>query len=642
MAPRSLLSATALVARGVAAVTLSVASSGGNATSGLQYGLMFEDINHSGDGGIYAELVQNRAFQGSTTYPSTIDPWTAVGGAALALDNTSVPLSSALPTSLAVTASADGIAGISNPGWWGIDVLASSTYSGSFWVLGDYAGNFTARLVSDTANTTLASATIAGPAVADSWTQFTYELQPSADAPSINNSLVVTFDATSGETLNFNLISLFPPTYKDTPNGNRVDLMEALAALNTKHFRIPGGNNLEGEAPPYWWNWTTTVGPLVDRESYVGTWDYENTNGLGLVEYILWCQDLAVEPVLAVWAGEYLDETIISEADLGVYVQSALDELEFLMGDASTTWGAYRIALGYEDAFSIKYVEVGNEDNLNGGDASYVDYRFAAFYDAIHAAYPDILIFESLSDLSWTYESAGQDYHQYTLPNYFVGQFNFFDNLPAGNPIQVGEFAVVQNNTANVDTGVNWADPKNPWPYWIGSVSEAIFVIGMERNADRVWGWSYAPLLQNLNSYEWSPDLISFTADQSQTVTSTSYDVLKLFGNAAFTSTLPADTSDDFGPAYWVAGEDNATSTYYVKAAVYNSTEDVGFNVSFDGVASGATASLTVLTAPDGYSYNSIGSTAVVTTTSSLTADDSGAFSFSLPNLSVALLSASA
>lgn len=182
----------------------------------------------------------------------------------------------------------------------------------------------------------------------------------------------------------------------------------------------------------------------------------------------------------------------------------------------------------------------------------------------------------------------------------------------------------------------------SPWSYWIGAVSEAVFTIGMERNADRVWGWSYAPLLQNLNSYEWTPDLIAFTADQSQTFGSVSYDVLKLFGNNEFTSTLPATTTDGFGPAYWVAGENNATGAYYIKAAVYNSTEDVGFNVTFEGVSSGASATLTVLTAPDGYSYNYYSDVATTTTTSTLTADADGAFGFSLPNLSVAVLAVSA
>lgn len=185
--------------------------------------------------------------------------------------------------------------------------------------------------------------------------------------------------------------------------------------------------------------------------------------------------------------------------------------------------------------------------------------------------------------------------------------------------------------------------PHSTWSYWIGAVAEAVFVLGMERNADRVWGWSYAPLFENLNSYAWSPDLIAFTADQAKTFGSVSYDMLELLGNHEFTATLPAATADDFGPAYWVAGENNATGTYYLKAAVYNSTEDVvGFNVTFDGVSSGASATLTVLTAPDGYSYNYYSDKGTETTTTTLTADADGAFSFSLPNLSVAVLAASA
>lgn len=83
--------------------------------------------------------------------------------------------------------------------------------------------------------------------------------------------------------------------------------------------------------------------------------------------------------------------------------------------------------------------------------------RSAPRLDAISAAYPDILIFTSLADLTYTYEASGQDYHEYTLPNYFVGQFGFFDNMPAGHPIQVGEYAVVQNNTANPDDQTNWS-----------------------------------------------------------------------------------------------------------------------------------------------------------------------------------------
>lgn len=272
---------------------------------------------------------------------------------------------------------------------------------------------------------------------------------------------MLSYEATSGDVLNFNLISLFPPTYKDTPNGNRKDLMEALAGLNAKYFRIPGGNNLEGESAGLQWNWTKTIGNLTERFSRPGDWGYTNTNGLGLVEYMLWCQDLDLEPVLAVFAGYWLDETAASESELQQYVDSALNELEFLMGDSSTTWGAQRIALGYPDPFPIKYVEVGNEDGLSTvGSESYTGYRFSAFYDAITAAYPDILVFTSYT--GYVYENSGQDYHQYTRPDRFVQQFSYFDNFAnaTGHPIMIGEFAVVQNNTGNSSDGTNWSNPK--------------------------------------------------------------------------------------------------------------------------------------------------------------------------------------
>lgn len=222
--------------------------------------------------------------------------------------------------------------------------------------------------------------TIGSSSVAGDWTQHSYTLSPSTSASNSNNSFILTFDASSGDELNFNLISLFPPTYNDTPNGNRIDLMETLAALNTKHFRIPGGNNLEGNSPPYLWAWNLTIGNLTERPGRPGTWGYANTDGLGLVEYILWCQDLGLEPVLAVWSGLYLDGTVLTEEELAPYVQDTLNELEFLMGDSSTTYGALRISLGYTEPFNIKFVEVGNEDNLNGGESSYISYRFEMFY----------------------------------------------------------------------------------------------------------------------------------------------------------------------------------------------------------------------------------------------------------------------
>lgn len=216
--------------------------------------------------------------------------------------------------------------------------------------------------MSTTTNTTYGSLSIPAQSSSNNWTEYTYTLTPNAAAPNSNNSLVVTFDASgvSGGSLDFNLISLFPPTYNNRPNGNRIDLMEALIELNPSFFRLPGGNNLEGEDPPYLWYWNQTIGPLTDRPGRPGTWGYENTDGLGLIEYLLWNEDIGAEPIFAVWSGLYLDGTVISNSSLEVYIQYALDELEFLLGSTDTTYGALRASLGYPDPFSINYVEVNN------------------------------------------------------------------------------------------------------------------------------------------------------------------------------------------------------------------------------------------------------------------------------------------
>ncbi len=212
-----------------------------------------------------------------------------------------------------------------------------------------------------------------------------------------------------------------------------------------------------------------------------------------------------MEPVLAVWAGLYLDKTVISNASLQAYVQDSLNELEFLMGDTSTTYGSLRASLGYPKPFPIKYVEVGNEDNLNNGLSSYDSYRFSDYYNAISALYPNITIIASTVANSPRPGNSAGDYHQYTVPDQFVDQFTFFDSFDPNHPTLIGEWACIQQNyEGGAVSGANWTAPRNPWPFWLGTVSEAVFLIGAERNADKIIGASYAPLLQNLNSYEWS------------------------------------------------------------------------------------------------------------------------------------------
>ncbi|GAB7342511.1 hypothetical protein MBLNU457_g0701t1 [Dothideomycetes sp. NU457] len=626
---RSILSLLIAFTVTTQAISLDVAANGGNASSSMMYGIMFEDINHSGDGGIYAELIQNRAFQGN----ATLAAWSPVGGASLAL-TTSNPLSSALPTSVQVAAGGHGQIGIQNSGWWGISVK-QQPYHGSFWVYGSYHGVFTASLVSNSTGKVFGSTKIVSKGNSG-WTQYNYTLFPRSAAPDVANVFTLTY-AASGGSLQFNLISLFPPTYHNRPNGNRPDLMSALDGLNPSFLRLPGGNNLEGNSPPNLWKWNQTIGPLKNRPGRPGTWGYENTDGLGLIEYMHWCQDLNMEPILAVWSGLYLDGTVIPEDQLQPYVQFALDELEFLMGDASTTYGTQRIALGYPQPFPIKYVEVGNEDNLWGGLPSYSTYRFQMFYDAISKAYPEIEVIASTVAFTLPGNADG-DYHEYALPDQLVSQFNFFDNQ--NNSVHktlVGEIAVKDGNMPGPNAGVNYSLPGLQYPEWIGSVAEAVFFLGMERNGDKVIGAAYAPLLENVNSIQWQPDLISFNADPDQTALSTSWHVISLLSSKRIAQTLPISGAE-YDPAFYVSGT-SASGGRLFKAAVYNSTDDVDFDIKFDGVAGGASATLTTLTAPSGFSMNAVGGPNVVkTSTFHLTADGAGVFHFTLPDLSVAVL----
>jgi alpha-N-arabinofuranosidase len=217
-----------------------------------------------------------------------------------------------------------------------------------------------------------------------------------------------------------------------------------------------------------------------------------------------------------------------------------------------------------------------------------------------------------------------------------------FDDFPTDRWALLGEYATVQPNVFN-ETSVDWSAPRWPFPMWIGTVSEAVYLLGAERNADKILGASYAPLLQNLNSYEWAPDLISFTSDPSQDVKSTSYHLVQLYSGTRISETLPAPAVDGgFGPLYWVAGK-GASGSYILKTAVYNSTQLTNSsapypaNVQFDGVGAGATGTLTMLTAPSPDSYNDIGSDIVETTTTQVTANSNGTFALQLPDYSIAV-----
>jgi alpha-N-arabinofuranosidase len=531
-------------------------------------------------------------------------------------------------------------------------------YTGSFWVKGAYEGSFTASLASNLTDDIFGTVEVPSKSVADEWTEHTFELVPEKDAPNSNNTFSITFDGAAASGLDFNLISLFPPTYKDRKNGLRVDIAEALADMNPHFLRFPGGNMLEGLTLDTYWDWKKTLGPLRNRTGFQGVWNYQGTLGLGLMEYLEWAEDMNLEIVLGVWAGLALDGNVTSESELQPFIQDALDEIEFVSGPVNSTWGARRAELGHPEPFELNYVEIGNEDWLAGfpgGWNSYKEYRFPLFYEAIRAAYPNIQVIASgaSSDPAPEGRTVGPneeegldfpedvigDYHPYREPDELVQEFNRFDN-DIGHII--GEVAATHVNGAKYP---RWNGSLYKYPWWIGAVGEAVSLIGYERNSDRIPGTFYAPVLKNNNRFQWPITLIQFDADPKRTTKAVTWYCWSLFAHHPISHTLPTSSNSSYGPVYWGAGKDEDRNGAMVwKGAVYNTTnsEDIPISVQFQGVAPGSMANLTYLTnsVGDPYMYNDpfTGINIVNTTTMMLTAGSDGAFRFSLPELSVAVL----
>ena len=353
--------------------------------------MMTEEINYSYDGGLYAELVSNRTFQ--TNRGPNLEHWTLIQNgnsrASIEIDKTTGP-SDAIPHSLKFTiasANPQSEAGFYNTGFWGMALHSSTTYQGSFYAKADSLaiGGLTIRLVNDKTGAVAASTTFLPSAAPGRNT--TSLSRPVRWSPLADNHLE--FLAQHSGTAWFSLISLFPPTYKDEPNGKRVDLMEKLAAMHPAFLRFPGGNYLEGDHLDEHYEWKKTIGPLVDRPTHPTPWNYRSSDGMGLLEFLTWCEDLHMEPLLAVFSGYSLrQEHVTAGKDLEPYVQDALDEIEYVTGGTSTRWGAERAKDGHPAPFQLHFMEIGNEEYHD--ESRTYDARFAQFYKAIKEKHPEL------------------------------------------------------------------------------------------------------------------------------------------------------------------------------------------------------------------------------------------------------------
>jgi len=490
--------------------------------SPTQSGIFFEDINHAADGGLYAELIRNRSFEDAATpeYWTTITQTGAVATAGIETTNLLNSYQSQALKLKVDLASSSARAGISNPGFWGINVVNGRQYKLSFFAKCDstFTGSIIASLES-TAGVKYSQATITG--IGQGWQKYTCTL--TATGNDANACFVLS--TTSKGTLWFDVVSLFPPTFKNHENGLRPDLAQMLADLKPTFIRFPGGCFIEGDSLANRFQWKKTIGSIETRPGHTNLWGYRTSDGMGFHEFLQLAEDLKAAPLFVVNVGLSHKDNQDYTA-LGDYVQDALDALEYANGDVTTTYGAKRAANGHPAPFNIKYIEIGNENYFGDNYGN----RYIQLYNAIKAKYPEIQCIGNVAawgtdNPAWTFPYPADlvDEHYYRSPQWFINQYNKYDTYSRTGPkVYAGEYAV----TSGCGNGNLSA-----------AIGEAVYMAGMEKNTDIVPMNSYAPIFVNVNDRKWNPDMINFNSDTAYGTPS--YYVQKMFANNTGSVTIP-------------------------------------------------------------------------------------------------------
>ncbi len=366
-----------------------------------------------------------------------------------------------------------------------------------------FADAVTAEIVLDDGGRAVASG--ASSAITGEWKRYSVELTTGHDAPTTAKAKFVLTGNGKGAIL-FSFVSLFPPTYQDHPNGLRPDLMKLMADMHPAFIRLPGGNYVEGDTFPTRFDWKKMIGPADERPGHMGCWRYRSSDGFGMPEYLLWCKQLGAEPVLAVFAGYTLNHDHVDPGEkLQQYVDEAIQEIEYVTGPADSEWGKRRAADGFPEPFSLHYVEIGNEDWFDRS-GSY-DGRFAQFFDAIRAKYPKLKIIATTPVRSRAADLV--DDHYYRSAGRMAGDWGHYDKSSRSGPeIFCGEWATEEGQ---------------PTPDLNAALADSAWLMGLEKNSDKVVIECYAPLLVNVNpgAWQWKTNLIG-------------YDALRSFGSPSY------------------------------------------------------------------------------------------------------------
>lgn len=479
------------------------------------YGLFFEDINNGLDGGLYAELIKNGSFE----FPEAMTAWNEIklgtGETKVSSENS---LNNINPNFINITCSTGSI-GVVNSGFGGLVIKKDEEYRVSF-----YGKNYENESVEITVLNENGQICFTGTTVLEkSWKKYSFVAK--SKECSINGVMKVMLNSKGKIDIDF--VSLFPvDTFCGRENGLRKDLAQTLADINPSFFRFPGGCIVEGKSMDNAYLWKPTIGDITERRGNQNLWGYHQSFGTGYHEYFQYCADMGSEPVPILNVGMACQARKGVHApmeDLDIYIQDALDLIEYANGSLETKWGAERAKNGHSAPFNLKFLGIGNEQ---WGEDYYP--RYERFYDVVKAKYPEIqYIFASgpfadgfLYKDAWAWaKKTGKadiiDEHYYMAPDWFLQNINRYDDYDRKGPkVFAGEYAA--HNTKR----------KNNLEV---ALAEAAYMTGLEKNSDVVVMTAYAPLLAKYDEFQWAPNLVWFN---NETVVKTpSYYIQNLFSN---------------------------------------------------------------------------------------------------------------
>jgi alpha-N-arabinofuranosidase len=525
-------------------------------------GVFFEDLNHAGDGGLYAELIQNRSFEFRATEQPTwnnLSFWTLapLGGAKGNMQVEQAwpvhPKNPNYATLELMEPAGEGVK-MSNTGFQGgialqagekydLALFTRQLYFGKRWVAEPGKGTLPLIVRLESPGGEVLAQTQFD--IADrEWQRLTATLTPSRSEPQARLVLLATVPGG----LALDEVSLFPQkTFRGRPNGLRADLGQTIADLKPKFIRFPGGCLVHGNGLGNMYRWQDTVGPIETRRQQANLWGYHQSAGLGYFEFFQFAEDIGAKPVPVVPAGVCCQNSDhqggtgqrgLPLESMDAYIQEVLDLIEYANGPATSKWGAVRAAAGHPAPFNLKYLGVGNEDHIT----FLFQKRFEMIYDAIKARHPEITVigtvgpFHSGDDFEQGWKIANQlsipmvDEHYYVSPQWFWDNLKRYDTYDrAQSKVYLGEYA---------------AHDENRRTTLRAALAEAAHLTSLERNADVVVMASYAPLLGREGMTNWNPNLIYFDGNGGVFPT-VSYEVQKLFGHHGGDRYLPSTLSTE-------------------------------------------------------------------------------------------------